>query len=79
MKIKKLFTKQELLKGNFCLEREGLKVGFNGELSKTPHPEILGPRISNSYITTDFSESQLELITPTFSNTKEAYKFLNAL
>lgn len=33
----------------------------------------------NPYITTDFSESQLELITPTFSDIKDTYKFLNVL
>ena len=77
--IKKLFNKQELLKGNFGIEREGLRVDFNGKLSKKPHPEVFGEKMYNPYITTDFSESQLELITPTFSTTKETYNFLNAL
>lgn len=77
--MKNLFSKQELLKGNFGIEREGLRVDFNGKLSKKPHPEIFGEKMYNPYITTDFSESQLELITPTFSTTKETYNFLNAL
>ena len=77
--IKNLFNKQELLKGNFGIEREGLRVDFNGKLSKIPHPEVFGAKMYNPYITTDFSESQLELITPTFSTIKETYNFLNAL
>lgn len=77
--MKNLFTKQELLKGNFGVEREGLRVDFKGKLSQKPHPTAFGYKMCNPYITTDFSESQLELITPTFSTTKETYKFLNAL
>ncbi len=77
--MKNLFTKQELLKGNFGVEREGLRVDFEGKLSQKPHPIAFGHKMCNPYITTDFSESQLELITPTFSTTKETYNFLNAL
>lgn len=77
--IKNLFTKQELLKGNFGVEREGLRVDFKGKLSQKPHPKVFGYKMCNPYITTDFSESQLELITPVFSTTEETYKFLNAL
>lgn len=77
--MKNLFTKQELLKGNFGVEREGLRVDQIGKLSEKPHPVIFGYKMCNPYITTDFSESQLELITPAFSSTKETYKFLNAL
>lgn len=77
--IKKLFTKQELLKGNFGVEREGLRVDFKGKLSEKHHPIVFGDKIYNPYITTDFSESQLELITPTFSTIEKTYKFLNAL
>lgn len=77
--MKNLFTKQELLKGNFGIEREGLRVDSKGNLSEKPHPKAFGYKMCNPYITTDFSESQLELITPTFSTTEETYKFLNAL
>jgi len=77
--MKKIFTKQQLLKGNFGIEREGLRVDIKGKLSQKPHPTNFGDKMCNPYITTDFSESQLELITPTFSDTKETYEFLNAL
>ncbi|MDE5977094.1 MAG: bifunctional glutamate--cysteine ligase GshA/glutathione synthetase GshB, partial [Turicibacter sp.] len=36
-------------------------------------------KLSNPYITTDFSESQLEMITPTYSTVEEAYQSLSVL
>ncbi|MFI3210456.1 MAG: bifunctional glutamate--cysteine ligase GshA/glutathione synthetase GshB [Peptostreptococcaceae bacterium] len=78
-KVKDLFTKSDLINGNFGVEREGLRVNKNGELSKLSHPKSFGSKITNKYITTDFSESQLELITPVFNSTKETYNFLNIL
>lgn len=77
--IKNIFTARELLKGNFGIEREGLRVDNDGRLSEKPHPSIFGEKMCNPYITTDFSESQLELITPVFNSVNEVYNFSNAL
>ena len=77
--FKALFTPDEILKANFGVEREGLRVCAKGELSKNKHPKVFGNKIRNPYITTDFSESQLELITPVFNTSKEVYDFINAL
>ena len=77
--IKQLLTKEELLGGHFGIEREGLRCTPSGHLALTPHPEAFGEKLSNPYITTDFSESQLELITPAFENLEETYDFLSAL
>ncbi|MFT4799828.1 MAG: glutamate--cysteine ligase [Candidatus Azotimanducaceae bacterium] len=49
---------------NRGIEREGLRVDSNGNLSHRPHPEAFGSKLTHAMITTDFSESQLELITP---------------
>ncbi|USD41581.1 glutamate--cysteine ligase [Vibrio sp. SCSIO 43135] len=46
------------------VERETLRYHQNGKLAMTPHPEGLGSAYSNEWITTDFSESLLEFITP---------------
>ena len=70
--LKKL-TKDEILSGSFGIERETLRVHSIGELSLTPHPEIFGDKISNPIVTTDFSESQIEIITPTFNNIDMAF------
>lgn len=77
--IKKLFTPYELLKGNYGIERETLRVDFEGKLSFKAHPDVFGNKVHNPYITTDFSESQIEVITPPFNSVEEAYKFTNAL
>lgn len=78
-KIKGLFNKNEILSGNYGIEREGLRVDFEGKLANTNHPEAFGDKAKNPYITTDFSESQLEVITPVFNDIEEVYKFNNAL
>lgn len=78
-KIKELFTPEELLKGNYGIERETLRADSIGKLSLTPHPKIFGNKTENPYITTDFSESQIEMITPAFDNIDDTFNFLNAL
>jgi glutamate--cysteine ligase len=45
------------------MEKEGLRVNADGTLARTPHPAGLGAALTHPRITTDFSESQLELIT----------------
>ncbi|MGR5236743.1 glutamate--cysteine ligase [Vibrio alfacsensis] len=46
------------------VERETLRYRQDGRLAITPHPEGLGSAFTNKWITTDFSESLLEFITP---------------
>ncbi|MFN5046858.1 glutamate--cysteine ligase [Roseateles sp.] len=45
------------------IEKESLRALPNGMLALTPHPLQLGSALTHDKITTDFSESQLELIT----------------
>lgn len=78
-KIKKLFSSKEILSGNFGIERETLRLDENGYLAKSDHPEEFGDKAHNPYITTDFSESQIEVITPALPDVKEAYNFTRAL
>lgn len=69
-----------LLKGALHgIEKEGLRVGPSGELSQTAHPEGLGSALTNSNITTDYSEALLELITPVFEASEAAIQFLEDL
>lgn len=46
------------------IERETLRVEGHGNLAMTPHPIGLGSALTNAQITTDYSESLLEFITP---------------
>ena len=78
-KLKVLFNKEELLSGNYGIEREGIRVDKNGNLASTMHPSVFGDKVKNKYITTDFSESQVEVITPVFNTTEEVYNFTNTL
>ena len=54
----------EVLKGlRRGIEKESLRVTQAGALALTPHAPELGSALKHPHITTDFSESQLELIT----------------
>ena len=66
-------TLQGILHG---IEKEGLRVTTSGKLSRKPHPDKLGSALTNGSVTTDFSESQLELITPVFHKAKTALNYL---
>ena len=44
-KLKEIFDSKELLKGNYGVEREGLRVNEKGELSLKPHPKVLVIRL----------------------------------
>ena len=58
------------------IEKESLRVTEDGFLSQTKHPKGLGSPLTNKYITTDFSEALVELVTPTFNNIDDVYEFL---
>jgi len=45
------------------IEKEGLRVLPDGTLAADAHPRALGSALTHPHITTDFSESQLELVT----------------
>ncbi len=45
------------------VEKESLRAQPGGALALTPHPAALGAPLTHPRITTDFSESQLELVT----------------
>lgn len=50
------------------IERECLRVTPEGRLAQTPHPEALGSALTHEQITTDYSESLLEFITPALAD-----------
>ncbi len=45
------------------IEKESLRAHPGGALALTPHPAALGSALTNPNVTTDFSESQIELVT----------------
>lgn len=62
--------------GLIGLEKENLRVSPDGSLSQTPHPPKLGAALTHPWITTDYSEAMLELITPPFSSISDCLGFL---
>ena len=70
-------SKSSVLAGGLKgIEKESLRVTADGSLSRLPHPQALGSALSNSFITTDFSEALLEFVTPACGSTWEALQFL---
>ena len=68
-----------LLEGRWGLEKEAQRVTVRGDLALTPHPAVFGDKLTNPHITTDFAESQTELITPPFGSVAATYNFLKKL
>ena len=64
------------------VERETLRINPDGGLAQSPHQPALGAALTHDFITTDFSESLLEIITPpevsvqkTISQLNDVHKF----
>ena len=68
-----------ILRFNRGIEREALRVSASGTLSKAPHPEKFGSKLTHPKITTDFSEAQLELITPVHHKPSDALADLDQI
>ncbi len=58
------------------VERECLRVDPQGGIAKTPHPQALGAALTNPFVTTDYSEALLELITPPCRGAGATFEFL---
>lgn len=56
------------------IEKESLRVSPEGHISLSSHPQALGSSLTNPFITTDFSESLLEFITPAYSDIDKCLK-----
>ncbi|MEO4012968.1 glutamate--cysteine ligase [Pseudomonas rossensis] len=61
------------------IERECLRVTDEGRLAQTPHPEELGSALTNEQITTDYSESLLEFITPALPDPADTLASLDSI
>ncbi len=62
--------------GRKGVEKESLRVSPAGQIVQTRHPPALGAPLTNEHITTDFSESLIELVTPPFGETWELLQYL---
>ncbi|WP_421919255.1 bifunctional glutamate--cysteine ligase GshA/glutathione synthetase GshB [Marinifilum sp.] len=71
--------KASITDGLFGIEKENVRVDERGRMANTPHPGILGDKFRHPFITTDFSESQVEMITPPLKSIAEVHGFLETL
>ncbi|MFZ1388771.1 MAG: glutamate--cysteine ligase [Thiolinea sp.] len=58
------------------LEKESLRVTPDSTLAQTDHPKVLGSALTHPWITTDYAESLIELITPPQARATETLDFL---
>lgn len=83
MNFKKLLEHSSVIpfidQARFGIEREGQRVTHDGKLAKTDHPAIFGDRTYHPYIQTDFSETQVEMITPVTDSIEELFQYLDAI
>jgi glutamate--cysteine ligase len=61
------------------IEKESLRAQPNGALALTPHPAALGSALTHPHITTDFSESQIELVTGVHSGIEDCLEELTQI
>jgi glutamate--cysteine ligase len=61
--------------GQKGIERESLRVTQDNRLSQLRHPVALGAPLTHPYITTDYSEAQLEFVTPPFADMRDVLNF----
>ena len=67
------FLEPDRLKAMSCgIEKESLRSQPSGALALTPHPLALGSALTHPSITTDFSESQVELVTGVHTSVQAA-------
>ena len=81
MDLKQIFQmpemKQYLLSSAIGLEKENIRIHEDGNIACTPHP--FGDKARHPFITTDFSESQVEIGTEVCSNPDMVYDQLENL
>ena len=76
IKNKALLDKIDLRQGRFGLEREALRMRQDGTIADTDHPVVFGDRTKHPYITTDFAEAQVEMITGVHATLEEVHSEL---
>ena len=59
------------------LEKESLRIDAVGHLAQTPHHAAFGSALTHPWITTDYSEALIELITPATTSIADTLGFLD--
>ncbi|WP_343190191.1 glutamate--cysteine ligase [Buchnera aphidicola (Mollitrichosiphum nigrofasciatum)] len=76
--LKFIQKKPKLLKKIYKgIEREFLRIDKYGNLSNNRYPKSIGYALTHKWITTDFAENMLEIITPKIKNNNKIINFLH--
>lgn len=75
-RLASLFELANGIDSRIGIEKETLRVSPQGHIAQTPHPLALGSALTHPYITTDYSEALLELITPPLPDLEAVLNFL---
>jgi len=65
--------------GKKGIEKESLRVSPDGNIAQTPHPPALGSALTHPYITTDYSEALIEMITPPLKKVGDTHDCLRQI
>lgn len=69
---------QQLICGGLKgIEKESLRINKAGLIAQTDHPYGLGSALTHPFITTDYSEALIELITPPFADITDTLDYLH--
>ncbi|WP_309121617.1 bifunctional glutamate--cysteine ligase GshA/glutathione synthetase GshB [Paenibacillus sp.] len=72
-------VKPYLFKARYGIEKESKRVDLSGDLANTDHPKSISERDDHPYIQRDFSELQMEIITPVTETLEELFNYLAAI
>lgn len=61
------------------IERETLRIDARGEYALDSHPRALGSALTHPYITTDYSEALMELVTKPYNEVKALFEDLQQI
>ena len=77
--LERTSVKPYVSKARYGVEKEGQRVDVSGKLTTTNHPDTLSIRDDHPFIKRDFSETQMELITPVTDSLDELFSYLSAI
>ncbi|WP_338452528.1 bifunctional glutamate--cysteine ligase GshA/glutathione synthetase GshB [Niallia oryzisoli] len=72
-------VKPFLLKARYGIEKESHRVDLSGNLASTDHPKSITLKDDHPYIQRDFSETQMEIITPVSETLEDLFNYLAAI
>ncbi|KLV34730.1 glutamate--cysteine ligase [Piscirickettsia salmonis] len=61
------------------LEKENMRIDSDGYIALTDHPRALGSALTNLWVTTDFSESLVEVVTPAVASLSQLKQDISAI